>query len=138
MEIKIKYLEDIEPLEQHGDMVDLRAAVDVMAKAGEFMLIPLGVAMQLPDGYEAHIYPRSSTFKKWGMILTNGVGIVDNGYCGDDDMWYFPAYFTRDVNIPKNTRIAQFRVFENQPQIDFKVVYKLNNENRGGIGSTGE
>jgi dUTP pyrophosphatase len=138
MEIKIKYLSDIDPLECHGDMIDLRAAENVMLKAGKYVLIPLGVAMQLPTGYEAHIYPRSSTFAKWGILLANGVGIVDCDYNGDDDQWFFPAYCTRDVAIPKNTRIAQFRIFENQPKFDLMRVDSLGNENRGGLGSTGE
>ena len=107
-------------------------------KAGEFQLIPLGVAMQLPDGYEAHVVPRSSTFKNYGIIQTNSCGIIDGTYCGDQDMWRMPVYATRDTVIHANDRIAQFRIFENQPRIVFDEVESLGNENRGGFGSTGK
>ena len=135
--IKIKYLADIEPLEQHGDWIDLRAAEDVELKKGEYKLIPLGVAMQLPEGYEAHVLPRSSTFKKHKIILANSIGIIDNDYCGDGDEWHFPAYATEDTFIKKNDRICQFRIVKNQPEIMFEVVDILGNDDRGGLGSTG-
>ena len=142
MEIKIKYFTDIEPLEYIGgetksNWIDLRAAENINLKAGEFKLIPLGVGMILPDGYEANIVPRSSTFKKWGIIQTNSFGVIDNSYSGDNDQWFFPAYATRDTRINKNDRICQFRINKIQPSIEFTVVDKLNNENRGGLGSTG-
>lgn len=139
MEIKIKYLTDIDPLEKIsvGDMIDLRCAEDIMLKKGEYKLIPLGVAMELPKGYEAHVYPRSSTFGKHKILMGNSVGVIDCSYCGNSDEWKFPAFAVEDTFIKKNTRICQFRIFENQPEIDFLEVDDLGNEARGGIGSTG-
>ncbi len=140
--IKIKYFTDkIEPLdyiEGKSDWIDMRASEEVTLKAGEFALIPLGVAMELPKGYEAHLVPRSSTFKNWGIIQTNSVGIVDGSYCGDNDMWRMPVYAVRDTVIHVNDRICQFRIFENQPKITFDEVESLGNKNRGGFGSTGK
>ena len=140
MDIKIKYfteeIEKIAPISK-GDWIDLRAAQKVELKAGEFRLIPLGVAMQLPQGYEAHVCPRSSTFKNFGVIQTNSMGIIDNSYCGDNDQWFFPAFALRDTVINVNDRICQFRIMENQPQLQFITVDKLENEDRGGHGSTG-
>ena len=140
--IKIKYFTDkIEKLDYIGgksDWIDLRAAETVKLKKGEYKLIPLGVAMQLPDGYEAHIVPRSSTFKNFGIIQTNHMGVVDHSYCSDSDMWRFPAYAIRDTVIHENDRICQFRIVENQPKIDFEVVDKLDAPVRGGFGSTGK
>ena len=140
MDIKIKYfteeIEKIAPISK-GDWIDLRAAQKVELKAGEFRLIPLGVAMQLPRGYEAHVCPRSSTFKNFGVIQTNSMGIIDNSYCGDNDQWFFPAFALRDTVINVNDRICQFRIMENQPQLQFITVEKLENEDRGGHGSTG-
>ena len=138
--IKIKYLADIEPLAKipNGDWQDLRAAADVHMNAGEYKLIPLGVAMQLPEGYEAIVAPRSSTFKNWGILLANSIGIIDNSYCGDDDEWQFLAYATRGTVIHKGDRICQFRIQRNQQEIEFEVVETLGNDNRGGIGSTGK
>ena len=139
--IRIKYFSDqIEKLtyiDGNSDWIDLRASEEVVMKAGEFKLIPLGVAMQLPPGYEAHLVPRSSTFKNFGIIQTNSCGIVDGSYCGDDDMWRMPALAVRDTVIHVNDRIAQFRIFKNQPQIVFDEVETLGNANRGGFGSTG-
>lgn len=140
-DIKIKYLTDkIEKLTYIGgksDWIDLRAAEDVELKAGEFKLIPLGVAMELPKGYEAHIVPRSSTYKNFGVIQTNHMGVVDETYCGDNDQWFFPAYALRDTKISTGDRICQFRIMEHQPPIRFEEVESLENEDRGGIGSTG-
>ena len=140
--IKIKYFTDkIEPMdyiEGKSDWIDMRASEEVTLKAGEFALIPLGVAMELPKGYEAHLVPRSSTFKNWGIIQTNSVGIVDGSYCGDNDMWRMPVYAVRDTVIHVNDRICQFRIFENQPKITFDEVESLGNKNRGGFGSTGK
>lgn len=119
--IKIRYFTDeIERLcyiDGKSDWIDLRASERVELKAGEFKLIPLGVAMELPKGYEAHVVPRSSTFKNYGILQTNSCGIIDGSYCGDDDMWRLPAYATRDTVIEKNDRICQFRIVENQPEI---------------------
>ena len=120
-----------------GDWIDLRAAETVEMKAGEFKMIPLGVAMELPSGYEALVAPRSSTFKRYGIILANSIGIIDESYKGDNDEWNFLAYAMRDTEIKKNERICQFRIIGHQPEIEIKEVDALGNENRGGIGSTG-
>lgn len=140
MEIKVRYTADIYPLEktEKGDWIDLRAAEDVDMKAGEFKLIPLGVSMQLPPNYEALVVPRSSTFKHWGILQTNHCGVIDNSYCGDDDVWMFPALATRDVLIEKNSRICQFRVQKKMNNVNFTTVDKLGNPNRNGIGSSGK
>ena len=140
--IKIKYFDkDIDKLEYidgKSDWIDLRASEEVELKQGDFKLIPLGGAMELPNGYEAHIAPRSSTFKNFGIIQANSVGVVDQSYCGDNDMWKFPAIAMRDTIIHKNDRICQFRIMRNQPEIVFKEVEKLEGNNRGGFGSTGK
>ena len=140
MKIRIKYLNDsinrLEKIEK-GDWIDLRSAEDVELKKGESKLIHLGVAMELPKGYEAHIVPRSSTFKKWGIIQTNHMGVVDNTYCGDDDWWFMSVYATRDVKIEKDDRICQFRIEKKMPKIKFETVEVLGNKNRNGFGSTG-
>jgi dUTP pyrophosphatase len=139
--IKIKYIvKDIDKIEKidNGDWIDLRAAENVILKAGEFKLISLGVAMQLPDGYEAHIVPRSSTYKNFGIIQTNHQAVIDESYCGDNDVWKYPAYALRDTVINKNDRICQFRIMKKQPSIVFEEVEILGNEDRGGIGSTGK
>lgn len=140
--IRIKYFsEDVERLryiDGKSDWIDLRASERVELKTGEFALIPLGVAMQLPAGYEAHLVPRSSTFKNYGILQTNSCGIIDGSYCGDEDMWRMPVYATRDTVIEKNDRICQFRIVENQPQIVFEECNKLENASRGGFGSTGK
>lgn len=139
--IKIKYFTDkidkLTYIDGKSDWIDLRAAEDITLKAGEFRLIPLGVAMKLPRGYEAHIVPRSSTFKNFGIIQTNHQGVVDESYCGDGDQWFFPAYAMRDTKISVNDRICQFRIMEHQPAIRFDETTALTDEDRGGIGSTG-
>lgn len=137
--IKIKYFTDVEPIEKinKGDWIDLRAAEKVELKAGEYKLIPLGVGMILPEGYEANIVPRSSTFKKWGIIQTNSFAVIDNSYSGDNDQWFYPVYATRDKVIEKNDRICQFRLNEIQKPVTFEVVEHLNDTDRGGFGSTG-
>lgn len=139
MVVKIKYHADIQPLEklQHGDWIDLRAAEDIELKAGEFKLISLGVSMKLPAGYEAHVVPRSSTFKNWGILQTNHMGIIDNSYSGDNDVWMFPALATRDVLIEKNSRICQFRIQKKMEDVTIVTVDKLDDVDRGGFGSTG-
>ena len=139
--IKIKYhtyeIEKLRYIDGKSDWIDLRAAEDVELKAGEFKLISLGVSMELPKGYEAHIVPRSSTFKNFGIIQTNHQAVIDESYCGDNDIWKYPAYALRDTVIHKNDRICQFRIMKHQPTINFEEVETLGNVNRGGIGITG-
>lgn len=141
-EIKIKYhskdIEKIKNIEGKSDWYDLRSAEDVTLKAGEFKLINLGVSMKLPEGYEAHIVPRSSTFKNFGIIQTNHQAVIDNSYCGDNDIWRYPAYALKDTKIHVNDRICQFRIVEKQPKINFVEVDFLDGQDRGGIGSTGK
>jgi dUTP pyrophosphatase len=138
--ITVQYLNDtIERLKkiEKGDWIDLRAAHDYELKKGEYKLIHLGVAMKLPDGYEAHIVPRSSTFPKYGIIQANHQGVIDNSYCGPSDWWYFPAIaLEQDVSIKKGERICQFRIVEKQPDIKF-VEGPMTAKDRGGFGSTG-
>ena len=114
--IRIKYFTDkIEKLtytDGTSDWIDLRAAEDVSLKKGEFALIPLGIAMELPQGYEAHVVPRSSTFKNFGVIQTNHMGVIDESYCGDNDQWFMPVLAIRDTEIHVNDRICQFRIME--------------------------
>ena len=140
--IKIKYFTDkidkLTYIDGKSDWIDLRAAESIDMKAGEFKLIPLGIAMELPRGYEAHVVPRSSTFKNFGIIQTNHQGVIDSSYCGDNDQWFMPAYALRDTRIEVNDRICQFRIVENQPAIVFDEVESLTNADRGGIGSTGK
>lgn len=137
--IRIKYLRGVKKIERFnvGDWIDLRAAEDVAIKKGRFKLIPLGVAMELPRGYEALLVPRSSTFKKYKIIMANSVGVIDESYKGDNDEWHFPAIAMEDTYIKKNERICQFRIIQHQPLIHLKEVETLGNEDRGGIGSTG-
>ena len=139
MKIKVKYHTDILPLEMNekGDWVDLRAAQDMKLWEGCSYRIPLGISVELPEGYEAHVAPRSSTFKNWGIIQTNSVGIIDNSYCGDNDIWMMPVYATLFTEIKKNDRVCQFRIVEKQPHLEFETVDHLDNEDRGGFGITG-
>ena len=140
MDIKIRYLETglVEvKVTEIGDWIDLRSAESVCLYKGEKALLRLGVAMKLPDGYEAIIAPRSSTFKNYGIIQTNGIGIIDSTYCGNNDEWMMPVLATRETMIHKNDRICQFRIQKKQPTIKFVVVDKLGDEDRGGFGSTG-
>lgn len=139
--IKIKYFDQgIEKIQKisKGDWIDLRSAERVELKAGDYYLIRLGVGMILPDGYEAHILPRSSTPSKFGIMCANSQGVIDNSYSGDADEWKFPAVAIRDTVIEKGDRICQFRIVKNQPGIKFEVVDHLNEISRGGIGSTGK
>ena len=141
MNIKIKYfVDDLEKIQkiEHGDWIDLRCAEDVDMKAGEYRLLRLGVGMKLPEGYEAHVAPRSSTYQNFGIILSNSIGVIDNSYCGEEDEWRFPAVALRDTHIGKNDRICQFRIIEKQPEVEFKEVDHLDEVSRGGIGSTGK
>lgn len=139
--IRIRYFNDrmerLAYVDGKSDWIDLRAAKDVTMKAGEFQLIPLGIAVELPKGYEAHVVPRSSTFKNFGIIQTNHMGVIDESYCGDTDQWYFPAYALRDTQIQEGDRICQFRIMEHQPVLRFEEVERLGHKDRGGIGSTG-
>jgi len=139
VDIKIKYFNqncNIQKIEI-GDWIDLRSSITVRLVKGEHILIPLGVAMELPYGYEAHILPRSSTFRTYGLVLINGMGVVDESYCGDSDQWYFNAFATMDTVVHEGDRIAQFRIIKKQPFITFYEVDKLNNPDRNGFGSTG-
>ena len=139
--IKIKYhnqnIDKIEKIEK-GDWIDLRAAETVELKAGEDKIISLGVSMKLPEGYEAHLVPRSSTFKNWGIIQTNHIGIIDNSYSGDNDIWKIPVYAMRDTTIKENERICQFRIVEKMNNVNIVEVNYLEGEERGGFGSTGK
>lgn len=137
--IKIKYIKDIEPIEvsEKGDWIDLRVGEDTYLAGGEYKPIPLGVAIQLPKGYEALVVPRSSTFRRYGILPVNSMGIIDESYCGDEDEWHFLAYATKPVVLHKDERICQFRIIEHQPKLNMVEVDTLGNANRGGIGSTG-
>lgn len=140
MNIFIKYLPNAHPIEQTnlGSWIDLYTYEDVYIKQDEFQLINLGIAMELPIGYEAILAPRSSTYKNWGLIQANSIGVIDSSYCGDDDIWKFPAIELKgDTFIPAGTRICQFKIQQEQPRIHFLKVDNLRNDNRGGFGSTG-
>ena len=139
--LQIKYhskeIEKIKKIEK-GDWIDLRSAENVNLKAGQFKLISLGISMKIPEGYEAHIAPRSSTFKTWHILQTNSIGVVDNSYSGNNDIWMMPVYATQDCTISVNDRICQFRIMEKMPEINFEEVDNLEGPDRGGIGSTGK
>jgi hypothetical protein len=139
--IKIKYFSDeIEKLcyiAGNSDWIDLRVAENVVMKKGEFRLIRLGVAMELPEGYEAHVVPRSSTYKNFGLIQTNHMGVIDESYKGDADEWKWPALAMRDTEVHVGDRLCQFRIMKHQPQISFLEVASLENEDRGGFGTSG-
>lgn len=138
--IFIKYFtDDIDKITKidNSDWIDLRAAETIEMKQGEFKLIPLGIAMKLPKGYEAHVAPRSSTFKNFGIIQTNSIGVIDESFCGNNDQWFFPAYALRDTVINKNDRICQFRIMKKMEEVSFITVDYLKDKDRGGHGSTG-
>lgn len=141
MQIKIKYFEEdferIRLIENKSDWYDLRAAETVTMLKGDFRLIPLGIAIELPKGYEAHVVPRGSTFKNFGVLQTNSMGIIDESYKGNGDQWFFPALAMRNTTIKKGDRICQFRIMQKQPPIEFIEAEHLDNEDRGGHGSTG-
>ncbi|MEE1040282.1 MAG: deoxyuridine 5'-triphosphate nucleotidohydrolase [Lachnospiraceae bacterium] len=141
LKIRIRYLSDriekLQPPDNSANWVDLRAAEDVDLKKGDFRLIRLGVAMKLPEGYEAHIVPRSSTYKNFGIIQANHYGVIDNAYSGDGDEWMVPVIAMRDTSIHINDRICQFRIEKRQPDIFFEEVDHLDDTDRGGFGSTG-
>lgn len=141
LKLKVKYFDkEIEKIKKinKGDWIDLRSAAGMFLTKGQFALIPLGVGMVLPEGYEAHIAPRSSTFKNWKILQVNSVGIVDNSYSGDTDQWMMPVFATEDTEIKKNDRICQFRIIEKMPELEIEEVEHLNDKSRGGLGSTGQ
>lgn len=139
--IKIKYhtdkIDKLTYIDGKSDWIDLRAAEDLVLKQGEFKLIPLGISMKLPEGYEAHVVPRSSTFKNFGIIQTNSMGVIDETYCGTNDQWFMPVLAMRDTEIHVNDRICQFRIMEHQPKVVFEEADVLESTDRGGFGSTG-
>ena len=144
MIINVKYFENreglkVEPLNKidKGDWIDLRTNETISLRKGDFKLIPLGVGMKLPEGYEAHVAPRRSTFKNWGILQVNSVGVIDNSYSGDNDQWFMAVYATRDTIIQRNERICQFRIMAKQPDVGFNEVDRLDDVDRGGCGSTG-
>lgn len=120
-----------------SDWIDLRARERIVLEKGIFKLIPLGVAIQLPEGYEAIIAPRSSTYKNFFILQTNSIGVVDETYCGDNDEWKLPVLAVEETVIEKGERICQFRIIEHQPELEIEVVESLGNEDRGGFGSSG-
>lgn len=140
MKIQIKYhnknIPKIKRIEQ-GDLLDLYAAETVEMKAGDFRLISLGISVKLPWGYKAQVYPRSSTYKNWGITMPNSVGQIDNSYCGDGDLWMFPAKADRDTIIYEGDRICQFEVVPVMQGIEIEEVESLDTPDRGGFGSTG-
>lgn len=135
--VKVKYHTDNIKLKQFGDWIDIPVAEDVILKAGDFRKINLGVGMKLPYGFEAHVVPRSSTFETWGILQTNSMGVIDNSYSGNGDIWRFPAYATKDTEIKKGDRICQFRIIE-KAKMRIETVEDLGDNNRGGFGSTGK
>lgn len=152
LEVKVKYFKGATKLEKivKGDWIDVYAREEVILDKNDFALVPLGFAMQLPKGYEAHLAPRSSTFEKWGITQTNGVGVIDESYCGDGDEWKMPVYcletrHTMDTKngtvqrtiIRKGDKIGQFRLMKKMEEVKFTEVASLGNEDRGGFGSTG-
>lgn len=141
-QIKIIYhspnINKIVDIEGKSDWLDLRAAETVEMKMGDYKLISLGISMKLPEGYEAHMAPRSSTFKNFGILQTNSVAVIDNSYSGTNDIWKYPALAMRDTIIHEGDRICQFRIIKKQPEIEFVEVNELDSVNRGGIGSTGK
>ena len=142
MKLKIKYLskeiDKLKFIDGKSDWIDLRSAERVELKSGEYRLIRLGVAIELPKGYEALVVPRSSTFKNFGILQTNSIGVIDESYCGDNDEWKYPALAMSDTVININDRICQFRIIKHQDFFEFEEVDKLNGVDRGGFGSTGK
>lgn len=139
--IKVRYVRDITPIKQehNSDWIDLRCAEDIILEKGQFMYIPLGVVIELPEGYEAYIIPRSSTFKKHGIIQTNSMGLIDESYKGDNDEWCMPVYAVRTTHIEKDTRICQFRINRKMFNVFIDTCTEpFGNTDRGGLGSTGE
>ena len=144
LKILVRYHDDApgEPLQKIekiaiGDWIDLRAAEDVHLFGGGNTLISLGISMKLPEGYEAHIVPRSSTYAKYKIMQTNSMGIIDNSYSGDGDIWKMPVLAFDETTIHKNDRICQFRIVQRMPEVELVEVEMLEDEDRGGFGSTG-
>ena len=142
MTMKVKYKEGVKPIVRahDGEWFDLRAAKDYSLVKGDLLKIDLGVAIELPEGYEAIIRPRSSTAFEYGMLMACS-GVIDHMYCGDEDWWNFGAYVIRSGQIKKNDRICQFRIQKQQPsvaELNIETVEHLGNRNRGGFGSTGK
>lgn len=137
--MKVKINPHGNPLpECHGDFIDLALAEDLRLKKGECGLFSLGISIELPEGYYAELVPRSSTCLKYGVMQANSIGIIDHDFCGDDDIWKFAAYAIRDTEIPKGTRICQFRLVRCSEPIEFVKVDRLMGPVRGGFGSTGK
>lgn len=152
MKLRIKYFENATKLTKitKGNWIDVYANKDVFVEVNERAMIPLGFALELPNGWEGHLAPRSSTFKTWGIIQTNSVGVVDDTYIGDNDQWHMPVYCLQGKDniivdgvkksgtwIKKGDKIGQFRIMEVMPNIEFEEVEHLENDNRGGFGTTG-
>lgn len=140
--IKIKYhvkeLEKLRYIDGKSDWIDLRVAEEVKMKAGEFRLISMGISVELPKGYEMWILPRSSAFKNFGVIQTNAMGVVDESFCGDNDIIHMPILAMWDTEMHINDRIGQFRIAKHQAEIHFVEVEHLNHADRGGFGTTGK
>ena len=152
MIIRIKYFDKATKLKKitKGNWIDVYANKDVFVKCGERAMVPLGFALELPEGWEGHLAPRSSTFKTWGIIQTNSVGVVDDTYIGDNDQWHMPVYCLQGKEIEsengeevkgtwirKGDKIGQFRIMEVMPEIEFEEVESFGNKDRGGFGTTG-
>lgn len=120
-----------------GDWIDLCNSEDVTMSTFDSTPIPLGVCMKLPEGYEAHLLPRGSTYKNFGILQTNGMGIIDESYCGDNDQWFMPVVALRDTVIPKGSRICQFRIMPKREKVKFVETFQMKDKDRGGYGSTG-
>ena len=143
MQIKIKYFDEDAPRltyvgnEEKSNWIDLYTDAEVTMQKGSYAEIPLGIAMELPTGYEAIVAPRSSIFKNFGIRQANSIGVIDTGYCGPNDQWMLPCVADRDTKIPKHSRICQFRIQKRQPSVEFVEDSLEKNEDRGGLGSTG-
>lgn len=141
IEAYIKYHDsELLPVEaQHKtEWFDARCAEDVTMNKGEYRLLSLGVTIKIPDGWEIIIAPRSSTYKQFGVILANSIGVIDNAYGNDEaDILRFPAIAMRDTHIRKNDRICQFRFQRVQPKVSLLEVNHIRGVARGGVGSTG-
>lgn len=140
--LKIKYhvkeLEKLRYIDGKSDWIDLRVAENVSMKQGEYRLISMGISVEIPKGYEMLIVPRSSAYKNFGILQTNAMGVVDESFCGDNDIIHMPILAMRDTEIHINDRIGQFRLMPHQPEVHFIEVDHLDNENRGGFGTTGK
>ena len=156
MNLNIKYFEGATKMEKisKGNWIDVYANKDVFVPYMGYAMIPLGFALELPKGYEGYLLPRSSTFKTWGIIQTNSQGVVDDTYIGDNDQWHFPCQCTMAKTtekimveghkvtmmgtwIKKGDKIGQFRIQKAMPDLEFNIVDRLENEDRGGFGTTG-